>query len=112
MTLELDGKVIETDANGYLANMQDWNEDVAKVIAADEGIEMTQKHWDVINYLREEFFDNNEHQPNNREMIKSMGSLWGEKLSNKDLFDLFPGNPSKQAGRIAGLPESRRKGGY
>ena len=112
MTLEVQGKVVETDANGYLANLQDWNEDVAKAIAADEGIEMTQKHWDVIHYLREEFFDNNEHQPNNREMIKKMGGLWGEKLSNKDLFDLFPGNPSKQAGRIAGLPESRRKGGY
>ena len=112
MALELDGKVIETDANGYLANIQDWTKDVASVIAADEGIEMTDKHWEVIEYLREEFFDNNEHQPNNREIIKEMGKRWGQKLSNKDLFNLFPGNPSKQGGRIAGLPESRRKGGY
>ena len=45
-------------------------------------------------------------------MVKDMGKLWGEKIDTKTLFDLFPGNPSKQAGRIGGLPESRRKGGY
>ena len=49
---------------------------------------------------------------NTRNMIKDMGKLWGEKIDSKTLFDLFPGNPSKQAGRIGGLPESRRKGGY
>ena len=36
---------------------------------------------------------------------------WGEKVDSKYLYELLPGNPSKQAGRIAGLPESRRKGG-
>ena len=41
-----------------------------------------------------------------------MGKLWGEKIDSKALFYLFPGNPSKKAGRIGGLPESRRKGGY
>ena len=45
-------------------------------------------------------------------MIKDIGKIWGEKIDSKSLFDLFPGNPSKQAGRIGGLPESRRKGGY
>ena len=41
-----------------------------------------------------------------------LGKLWGEKINTKTLFDLFPGTPSKQAGKIAGLPESMRKGGY
>ncbi len=42
-----------------------------------------------------------------------MAKAWDDKkLSAKVLYDLFPGNPSKQAGRIGGLPESRRKGGY
>jgi tRNA 2-thiouridine synthesizing protein E len=112
MSLEVNGKTIETNENGYLLNQEDWNEEVAKVIAEQEGIAMTDRHWDVVNYLRTEFFDNNGNQPNNRIMVKDMGKLWGEKIDTKTLFDLFPGTPSKQAGRIAGLPESMRKGGY
>ena len=76
------------------------------------GFELTDKHWDVINYLRDEFINNKENQPNTRNMVKDIGKIWGEKIDTKTLFDLFPGNPSKQAGRIGGLPESRRKGGY
>ena len=45
-------------------------------------------------------------------MVKAMSEIWGEKVKSKDLYDLFPGDPSKQGGRIGGLPESRRKGGY
>ena len=95
-----------------MTNIEDWTEEVASVIAQQEGIELTQKHWDVINYLRDEFINNKENQPNTRNMIKDMGKLWGEKIDSKALFDLFPGNPIKLAGRIGGLPESRRKGGY
>ena len=51
-------------------------------------------------------------QPNDRIMIKAMSEKWGRKVTSKELYDLFPGKPSKQAGQIAGLPESRRKGGY
>ena len=42
-----------------------------------------------------------------------MQDKWaGRKVDNKTLFDLYPGNPSKQAGKVAGLPESMREGGY
>ena len=103
---------IETTANGYLANQADWTEEIAKLIADDESIELTDKHWDLINYLRSEFFDNSGSQPNTRNMVKAMSKAWGGKISSKELYDLFPRDPSKQGGRIAGLPESRRKGGY
>ena len=112
MKLEINGQTISTTDTGFLTNIEDWTEDIAAVIAQQEGIELTQRHWDVINYLRDEFINNKENQPNTRNMIKDMGKLWGEKIDSKALFDLFPGNPSKQAGRIGGLPESRRKGGY
>ena len=112
MSLEADGKVIETTETGFLTNLDDWNEAVAEVIAEEEGISLTPAHWDVINYLRDEYINNAGNQPNNRNMLKDMGKIWGKKVSSKDLFDLFPGNPSKQAGRIGGLPESMRKGGY
>ena len=112
MKVELNGQEIETTDTGFLVNLEDWNEDIAKVIAAQEEIELTERHWDVINYLRDEFINNKENQPNTRNKVKDIGKIWGEKNDTKTLFDLFPGNPSKQAGRIGGLPESRRKGGY
>ena len=112
MKVEVNGNEVSTTETRFLVNIEDWTEDVAQVIAAQEGIVLEQRHWDVINYLRDEFINNKENQPNTRNMIKDMGKLWGEKIDSKTLFDLFPGNPSKQAGRIGGLPESRRKGGY
>jgi len=112
MAYEVDGKTIETTETGFLVNMDDWSENVARAIAENEGITLTEAHWDVINYLRDEYINNNGNQPNNRVMVKDMGAKWGRKIGSKDLFDLFPGNPSKQAGMIGGLPESMRKGGY
>ena len=113
MAYEVAGNTIESDANGYLVNQEDWNEDVAKAIAAEEKIgELTERHWDVINYLRDEYFNNAGNQPNERTILKAMADKWGGKVAQKDTFSLFPGMPSKQAGKVAGLPETRRKGGY
>lgn len=112
MAYEIDGKTIETNENGYLLDPQDWDEEVAEHIAKDEGIELTQEHWDLLHYLRDEYINNNGHQPNDREINKYCGEKWGRKVSSKEVYDLFPGKPSKQAGKIAGLPESKRKGGY
>ena len=113
MSYEVNGKTLETTESGFLVSQDDWDKDVAEVIATAEGITLTQDHWDVIDYLREAFFEHNGEQPNNRAILKAMQEKWpGRKIDNKTLFDLFPGNPSKQAGMIAGLPESMRKGGY
>ncbi|HID48227.1 MAG TPA: TusE/DsrC/DsvC family sulfur relay protein [Chromatiales bacterium] len=112
MAIEVNGKTLETTETGFLVELSDWNEDVATAIAADAGIELTDKHWDVIKYLRDEYFNNNQNQPNDRTMLKAMSEKWGYKVTSKELYDLFPGKPSKQAGQFAGLPESRRKGGY
>ncbi len=112
MTIEVAGQAVETDANGYLVNLEDWNEDVARAMAEKEGIELSDKHWDLINYLRDEYMNNGGNQPNTRNIVKAMSAKWNEKLGQKDVYELFPKDPSKQGGRIAGLPESRRKGGY
>jgi tRNA 2-thiouridine synthesizing protein E len=113
MSYEVNGKVLETTESGFLASQDDWDKDVAATIAAAEGLTLTQDHWDVIDYLREAYFEHNGEQPNNRAILKAMQEKWGGRpVDNKTLFDLFPGNPSKQAGKIAGLPESMRKGGY
>lgn len=104
----------EVTSNGYLVNMEDWNEDVAKELAEKEGIVLTQKAWDIINYLRDEYFNNNGNQPNERNMVKHFKDIWTdeEKVDAKSLYAHFPMGPAKQAGKIAGLPETKRKGGY
>jgi len=112
MSIEVNGKTIETTEAGYLVNHMDWNDDVARALAAIEGIELTDKHWDVMNYLRDEFIDNNGNQPMERVVLKDMGKKWGTKPTNKDLYVLFPLAPTKQGTKIAGLPQVRRKGGY
>lgn len=112
MSLEANGKTIETTPSGFLVNLEDWDESVASAIAASESLELTDEHWDLMNYLRDEFINNGGNQPNTRNMVKAMSAKWDKKIDAKYLYMLFPGDPSKQAGRIAGLPESRRKGGY
>ena len=111
MALEVNGKSIETDGNGNLTDPSTWDEDVAKALAAEDGIELTQEHMDVLNYLRTEYLENNE-QPMERAINKGMSKIWGRKVSSKDLYVLFPLAPSKQGNKIAGLPYIARKGGY
>jgi tRNA 2-thiouridine synthesizing protein E len=113
MSYEVNGETIEANEKGFLADVNDWSKELAPIIAVTEDIhELTDKHWDLINYLRGEFMDNGGNQPNTRNIVKAMTKAWGEKIDAKALYNLFPQDPSKQGGKIAGLPESRRKGGY
>jgi len=112
MAIEVNGKTIETTASGYLVDPADWNEDVARELARIEGIELTEQHWDIIHYLRDEYFNNNQNQPMERVLLKDIGKRWGTKPTSKDVYKLFPLAPTKQGTKIAGLPEVRRKGGY
>jgi len=112
MAIEVNGKTIETTESGFLVELNDWNEDVARAIAEAEGIELTDKHWDLINYLRDEYLNNNQNQPMERALLKDVGKIWGSKPTSKDVYKLFPLAPTKQGTKIAGLPEVHRKGGY
>jgi tRNA 2-thiouridine synthesizing protein E len=96
--------------NGYLENINDWNEEIATALFAEEGIVPTQEHWDTVNYVRQEVLDGNE--PNERSIMKEMSKRWGRKVSSKEMYEMFPGMPSKQGLKIGGCPQSTRKGGY
>ncbi len=114
MAYEINGTTVETNANGYLENTDDWSEDLAKVIAEAEGVELSDKAWEIINFLRDEFFNNSGNQPNERNMVKHFKKVWTDEgpINAKSLYLHFPKGPAKQAGKIAGLPETKRKGGY
>lgn len=112
MALEVDGKTIETTDNGYLVNLEDWTEAVGNAIAKADDIQMDEQRWDIVNYLRAEHFDNGGNEPNERTILKAMSKKWGTKPTSKDMYNLFPNMPSKQGRKVAGLPQSTRKGGY
>lgn len=101
---------VERTENGYLVDPGDWNDEIAAALFAEEGIEPTEQHWDVIRYVREETLSGSE--PNERGIMKAMGKLWGSKPSSKDMYEMFPGMPSKQGLKIGGCAQSTRKGGY
>ena len=104
-SFELNGKTYETDEEGYLTNIADWNEDVANYLAKEENIDLSQNHWEVINFLRE-YYTEYQIAPAIRVLTKAIGKKLGpDKGNNKYLYELFPYGPAKQACKFAGLPK-------
>ena len=105
MAIELNGKTYETDEEGYLVDLNEWNEDVAKILAEQENVNMTDQHWEVINFLRE-YYNEFQIAPAVRVLTKAIGKQLGpDKGNSKYLYELFPYGPAKQACKIAGLPK-------
>ena len=105
MSIEVNGAAIETDEEGYLINLSDWSEDVAKEIAKGENVDMSDNHWEVVNFLRQ-YYDEYQIAPAVRVLTKAIGKQLGEDKGNsKYLYELFPYGPAKQACKIAGLPK-------
>lgn len=109
MSYTVAGTVLETDGDGYLLE-PDYSEDVVKVIAAAEGIDLTPAHWQIVNYLRDEYREHG-HTPNFRNMLKAVQAFMPD-ADSKSLYDLFPIGPAKQGAKVAGLPQPLGKGGY
>jgi TusE/DsrC/DsvC family sulfur relay protein len=100
-TIEILGKSLAVDADGNLVNLEDWNKDIAKEIAKEEGIaDLTGQHWQVIDYMRKVFAETGE-APSIRKLTKQSG------VDTKTLYALFPGGPAKKAAKIAGLPKPK-----
>ncbi len=99
------GKEVEVDEEGYLIDLSQWNEDIAKYMAVEEKVDMTDNHWEVVNFLRE-YYDEYQIAPAVRVLTKAIGKKLGpDKGNNKYLYELFPYGPAKQACKIAGLPK-------
>jgi len=108
MDLIFNGQNIEVDKQGYLINYLDWNEDLAKQIAKNEGLTLSDAHWEVIHFVREFYIEFNS-SPAVRALVKAMAKKLGvDKGNSRYLFRLFPDGPAKQATKIAGLPKPAR----
>lgn len=95
----------DSDPNGYLQRLDDWSEDIARNIAAQEGIELSDAHWEILHFLRR-YYSEFGIAPNVRALSKAIAAEFGDgKASRKYLYTLFPLGPSRQGCRIAGLPQ-------
>ena len=96
---------VALDPEGYLVDLDDWTPAVAMAMAAEEGLELTDEHWEVIMVLRD-FYARYEASPAMRPLVKAVGqSLGSEKGRSLHLMHLFPESPAKVAARLAGLPK-------
>ena len=99
---------IDTDKQGYLLDVADWNTDLAVLIAEQENIELNEDHWQVVNFVRD-FYLEYKTSPAIRALIKALKAKFGEEKANsRYLYRLFPKGPAKQATKIAGLPKPAR----
>ena len=106
MSIEVNGKSIETDEDGYLKDLNDWTEDVAKALSVTEDVEMSEQHWAIVRFLRE-YYAECQIAPMVKILTKEIAKKEGmdKKDASKYLYDLFPSGPAKQACKIAGLPK-------
>ncbi|MEE9493783.1 MAG: TusE/DsrC/DsvC family sulfur relay protein [Gammaproteobacteria bacterium] len=105
MGIEVNGKTLEVDEEGYLADLNDWEPEVATIMAKEEGNDLTDNHWEVINFLRE-YYEEYQIAPAVRVLTKAIGKKLGkDKGNSKYLYELFPYGPGKQACKYAGLPK-------
>jgi len=105
MPIEVNGTSYETDEEGYLVNLGEWNKDLGAALAATDDCELTDAHWEVINFLRE-YYEEYQIAPAVRVLTKAIGKRLGkDKGNSKYLYELFPYGPAKQACKYAGLPK-------
>lgn len=91
------GTTIQLNDEGYFENPSEWTKEIATEMAKEDGLELTDKHFEVLEYLRKEF--------------ESGASLTIRKVGKsgitdiKGLYQLFPGGPLKISSRLAGIPK-------
>ena len=88
---------VEVSEDGYLTDPSQWNKDIAAEIAKEEGIELTDKHFEVFDFLR------SQNEKGVQLTIRMVGKSGITDI--KGLYTLFPGGPLKKSSRIAGIPK-------
>ena len=96
------------DIEGYVVNPEDWNEHLARELAAEEGLELTDEYWPALQFMRQ-YWEENRIAPDVRHVIKHLAEIQGcdKKEAKQQLFQLFPYGYVKQACKIAGMQRPR-----
>lgn len=98
-TVELGGKQMDIDEDGFIQDPDQWDEAVAASLALTEGVEtLTEEHWVVVNYLRNYYLKFGI-APMIRKVCKET------KFDLKKIYELFPSGPAKGGCKVAGLPK-------
>lgn len=104
-SLQVGGREVALDKDGFLLNLADWSEPVAEALAAREALLLSDAHRDVLLLLRE-FYREFQLSPATRPLVKYMTLKLGpEKGGSAQLNRLFKGTPAKLAAKLAGLPK-------
>ncbi len=90
---------IQVTEEGYLTDFSQWNKEIGNEIAKEQEIEMTDKHWEVIDYIHDK------HQK--QEALSIRGIKKSGVINIKEFYQLFPGGPLKKATMIAGIPKPK-----
>lgn len=90
-------KMISVNDEGYLTNFAEWDKQVAETIAKDVNIDLSPRHWEVINYLQDQ------HKKEVALSIRKVGN--SGVVDIKEFYQLFPQGPLKTATKIAGIPK-------
>lgn len=103
--LQVEGRAIPLDKDGYLTDLNDWNAAVADALALREGLELSAEHWEILHLLRD-FYTQFQLSPATRPLIKYTAQhLGADKGNSLHLNRLFKGTPAKLAAKLAGLPK-------
>ena len=98
--VEMSGRPVTVDEEGFLTAYDDWDEDLAKVLASNIGIDLTDAHWKVLRFLRDDYREQGETATSRR--VQAVGGV-----PVKEQFALFPKKPAKKMAYVAGLPKPR-----
>ena len=93
------GKTVSVDKEGYLTDLSKWNKDIAMDIAKEEGVELTDKHFEVLTYLQDQ------HKKDVALSIRSIGK--SGVVDIKQFYELFPKGPLKISSKMAGIPKPK-----
>jgi tRNA 2-thiouridine synthesizing protein E len=92
------GRTVQVDAEGFLTDPSEWDENLGKALAAAIGITLTEEHWGAIRFLRDDYAEQGETATLRR--VSTRGGI-----SVKELFALFPQKPAKKLAYVSGLPK-------
>lgn len=106
--LDVAGRKIHLDEHGFLVDPEEWNDDVARTLAAQQGIELTADHWDVFAFMRD-FLADNGVAADARFVMRFLDerATTRGKSGRELLFELFPYGYVGQACRISGMRQPR-----